>query len=179
MTTTDEDRKLKELMLYIAKKSEGDPTFGAVKLNKILWAADFIAYGKTGQAITGQEYFRLPNGPAPRKLKPVRGSMLAAKECAIQRRDHHGRQQQRMIALRDPDLSDFSGEHIAIVDEVLSRLHGRSAAEVSEWSHRFPGWKAAEDRETIPYSTIFVSSRKLTEREREYGGGLQATCGSG
>jgi hypothetical protein len=34
---TDGDERLAELLLFIAKKSEGDRRFGAVKLNKIIF----------------------------------------------------------------------------------------------------------------------------------------------
>ena len=40
--------KLKELILHIAKECCDDPTFGATKLNKILWWADFLFYRATG-----------------------------------------------------------------------------------------------------------------------------------
>ena len=34
--------KFRELILYIAQESEGDPNFGATKLNKILFFCDFL-----------------------------------------------------------------------------------------------------------------------------------------
>jgi len=37
------DRKFQELLLYVAARCEGAPTFGATKLNKILFFADFLA----------------------------------------------------------------------------------------------------------------------------------------
>ena len=46
--------KLRELMLYITQKSEGDPRFGKTKLLKILVEADFTFYARTGRSITGQ-----------------------------------------------------------------------------------------------------------------------------
>jgi hypothetical protein len=38
------DKRLGELMLYIAKKSQFDQNFGSTKLNKILFYADFVSY---------------------------------------------------------------------------------------------------------------------------------------
>ena len=68
-----EDARLRELILLICKGSEGDPRFGAVKLNKLLFYCDFSAYAKLGKSITGQEYLALPEGPALKKLKPFTG----------------------------------------------------------------------------------------------------------
>ena len=47
--------KFRELLVYVSKKCEDDPTFGAVKLNKILYYADFAAYRQGGKPITGAQ----------------------------------------------------------------------------------------------------------------------------
>lgn len=49
---TFDPAKFKALMLYAAEKSRGDPRFGAIKLNKILFFSDFLSYGLTGRAVT-------------------------------------------------------------------------------------------------------------------------------
>ena len=46
----DGSRLLGELILYIAERCAEDPIFGAVKLNKLLWRADFLAYARDGSA---------------------------------------------------------------------------------------------------------------------------------
>ena len=46
-----DDRKLAEMILLIAKRSEGDPAFGAVKLDKLLFHCDFSAYLTYGTPI--------------------------------------------------------------------------------------------------------------------------------
>lgn len=164
------EQKLAELMLYVARRSEGHSTFGAVKLNKLLWAADFTAYGRTGAAITGQEYFKLENGPAPRKLVPIRKQLLDSGDAAIQKvQTYSGNPQERLIALRDADLSCFTGEQIAIVDEIVERCKRWTGTDASLWSHEFPAWNAAALKETIPYETVFISNRRLTETELRHG----------
>lgn len=82
------DEKLKELILYLADRSNNDEKFGATKLNKLLFYADFLAYVYLGTSITGQEYQVLDQGPAPRRLVPVRESMKANEEIAIRTADY-------------------------------------------------------------------------------------------
>lgn len=65
------EEKLRELILYIAYKSKADPRCGAVKLNKLLYYADFTAYRLLGRSITGAEYQHLQEGPAPRRGLPA------------------------------------------------------------------------------------------------------------
>lgn len=174
----DTDQKLRELILHVARKCEEDPKFGATKLNKILFFADFWRYAETGKPITGQAYFRLDKGPAPRRLVPVRKDMERRGELATQTRRYFGHVQHRPVALRDPDLGCFSGAEIALVDEVIRRLWNLTAAEVSDLSHQFVGWEAFGDREDIPYETVFVSGRRLTRKELDYGRSLEASLGS-
>jgi len=163
------DKKLGELMLYIAERSECDPTFGAIKLNKILFYSDFIMYSKRRSSITGQEYMRLEQGPAPRRLLPVREELVREGWAAIKKVKYGAYNQDRLIALRAPDLSLFSGEEIAQVDDVISKLANRSGTQVSALSHLFVGWKAASFKETIPYATAFLSNRETTADEYERG----------
>src|ERR1039457_718351 len=66
------DRKLTELVLYVARLSEDDPNFGATKLNRVLAQIDFGYFREYGVPVTGQEYQHLNRGPGPRRLKPVR-----------------------------------------------------------------------------------------------------------
>ena len=163
-------KKFRELILYIARETEADPKCGKTKLYKILFYSDFWAYAKLGRSISGQEYQKLKNGPAPRRAYPEIKSMVAAHLCIWALRDYFGRQQQKLLALREPDLAEFTGEEIAIVQEVIRILGPFDASDVSDLSHRFIGWQLAEEGETIPYSTVALGApRPPTPSEVEYG----------
>jgi Protein of unknown function (DUF4065) len=162
------DRKLAELILYVSERCEQDQYFGATKLNKILFYADFLFFQKTGRSITGQEYRRLPNGPAPKRLVPVRQQLDDAGDLAVKERHINGLRQVRTLAIREPDLSGFDGDEIAMVDYVITKLWNETAAGASDLSHGLLGWKLAEDSETIPYETVFLSERKITREEADY-----------
>src|SRR5687767_12600991 len=80
----DREGKLEKLILYIAEACSDDLTFGAVKLNKILYRSEFTAYARCGEPITGLPYFRLPAGPAPQPLKRVRTRMERKHRIVVQ-----------------------------------------------------------------------------------------------
>jgi hypothetical protein len=170
MATKPKTKKFRELILYVARETEADPKCGKTKLYKILFYSDFWAYSKLGHSISGQEYQKLKNGPAPLRALPEIKEMLAAHLCAWATRDYFGRQQQKLLALREPDLSEFTGEEVAIVQEVIRILWHFDSAEVSDLSHRFIGWQLAAQGETIPYSTVALGTpRPPTAKEIEYG----------
>jgi hypothetical protein len=139
--------KLQELILYIAPRSEADRHFGANKLNKLLFYSDFLAYAETGRSITGATYERLEHGPAPRGLTATLEELKPA--CAEAERDYLGRKQRRIMALREPDLSELTGAEVALVDELVDRLRNHGEEVVGELADRFVGWQVAEVGEEI------------------------------
>lgn len=167
------DDKLKELILLIAEWSQADPKFGAIKLNKLLFHCDFSSYLTYGEPITGQEYFALPQGPAPRHLKPVTEKMKKKEELAYQEVPYFGLIQKRPIALRSANVGLFSPEEIKLIHQTIEKFWNLTATEISDQSHLFLGWKVAKERETIPYSTALVGRRSPTPQERKRGLQLQ------
>jgi Protein of unknown function (DUF4065) len=162
--------RLKELIVYIALRCQDDPAFGAIKLNKILFRADFQSYRQRGKPITGTAYFRLKHGPAPKAMKPVSDELHREDAVRTQRRFVGGHEQKRPIALRPANLEYFDGGDIAIVDEVITDLWGKSASAVSEQSHGVQ-WMTRADKDPIPYEAAFLSDEPVTaddiERARE------------
>jgi hypothetical protein len=160
------EEKFRELVLYVSQKCAFDPTFGATKLNKILFYSDFFAFAKSGAPITGAEYQRLRNGPAPRMLLPVRAKMIQEQILGIQEVPlKSGRIQKRTVGLRQPNLRIFTGDEIAMVDYIIEALSDCDAETVSDISHRMVGWQIALEGETIPYETVFLSNEPLSEAE--------------
>lgn len=159
------EERLRELILYIAQKCGDDPGFGATKLNKILWNADMCSYAQYGEPVTGLEYMKLPNGPAPRRLLPVKTLMLEKGEIVEQPRAVGRRTQNRIIPMREPNLTMFSGRDIAMVDNAVEFLWGKTAVEVSAMSHGV-AWRVAELQAGIPYEAAFLSDEGVTDYDR-------------
>jgi Protein of unknown function (DUF4065) len=171
-TRIPDDGKFKELVVFISQRCEGDPAFGATKLNKLLFYADFIAFLKTGKAITWHKYRRLENGPVPRRLVPIIRELETDGTIITVTRDHFGFQQKRTVARRDANLAAFSGEEIALVTKLIEEFWGQSAQSVSNESHEFIGWKIAEDGEDIPYEMALVRLEKPTPADMAVAEGL-------
>lgn len=135
-------RRFEELILLVARRCERDSTFGATKLNKLLFFADFAAYRKLGRSLTGADYQKLEHGPAPKQLLPTREALLERGDLFPITRDYFGKEQKRLIAGREPDVSGFSGEEIALVGEIIDSLRDLDAAAVTQLSHAFIRWRA-------------------------------------
>jgi hypothetical protein len=152
-----DEAKLTELLLYVAKRTQHDRTAGATKLNKYLYFADFAAMRRLGHAITGAEYQKLPQGPAPRRLVPVRAQLVGTGDARLEERtDAFGFVHQDLIPQREPRTELFSAEELEIVDEIIDELRDLSAKQASGLSHREAGWQLVGPGETIPYELAFV-----------------------
>src|SRR3972149_5377412 len=127
------DSKLRELVVLIATLSEGDKPFGKVKLNKLLFFSDFTAYRYFGKSITGHEYQKLPQGPAPRRLIKVVPSLATPPksdpDIIVRTQDYYGRDVQRPLALRSPDTSVFTFAELQLVSNLVKKWLGKSAKE--------------------------------------------------
>ena len=162
-------RKLRELVLYIAQTCQADPNFGMVKLNKVLFNADFGHYLRTGTSITGEEYIKWENGPIVRRMKPILRDAEADRDLDIEQVEVAPNYvQKRVVARREPDLSGFSKEEIAMVDQSIQALAGMTANQIIEYFHQYLGWQVADQGEVIPYQTVFFMKRLPTKDEAEY-----------
>jgi Antitoxin SocA-like, Panacea domain len=175
---TPKDKRLRELAIYISDKSSGDESFGATKLNKLLFYSDFLAYLNFGEPITGSDYFKLPNGPAPKRWLPIKESMVEQGDAKIKEEEFYGFPQQKLIPLRPANLKDFKAESLTLVDKIIALHKGKTAAEISNESHGFVGWQLACNKEVIPYQVARVSRRPLSDKELKHGKGLDTFASS-
>jgi Protein of unknown function (DUF4065) len=135
-----ENRKLKELILYIAKRMEEDQHVGRgrIKLAKLLWRSDFGAYWSLGESITEATYQADQFGTSPTD------EMLALRDLEGEGRlafQNEWDRQQIPVAIGQPaDLSLFSGEQIALVDDQLDRYRFVTAGAMVDEAHEFPAW---------------------------------------
>lgn len=156
-------QRFRELIIYISKRSENDPHYGATKLNKILYHSDFKAFERFGVPLTGAAYFRLPNGPAPRAMLPVRRELIAERAISLEKLVlSNGYEQHRIAALRNPVMEHFTADEIALVDEVIRELWPQNATEVSDASHDVR-WRVLQHKDNIPYEFAFLSDESATE----------------
>jgi hypothetical protein len=162
--------KFKELVLYIAEKSAEDPMFGATKLNKILFFADFLSFGLAGHSITGATYQRERNGPVPTELKPMEREIEKSEDGYFIHKRYFNLIQKRLIPKRAANRQRFSAEELDLINDVIQNLSGSNATDVSNLSHqRSRAWQIADEGEKIPYTAVFLSTRKASPSDIQRG----------
>ena len=170
-------KKFEELVLHIATRFKGDHAFGVVKLNKLLFFSDYKAYAELGKAITGADYIKLEHGPAPKPMYAIRDEMIERGEIEVERTSYHSYPLDRIIPRREPDLSLFSDEELALVDRVIESFSDDNATDLSNLTHQLPGWEVAAYYEVIPYEAVFLSNERATEEDKQWATEAVATHG--
>lgn len=158
-----------ELVLYISKKTEGDPDFGRTKLAKVLFYSDFTAYGEDGDSLTGATYEKWPHGPFPRELPATEQRLAGAMRARVERLERLEPRGEfdpnRLFALAEPDKALFEGWELYLVDTWISRIAKATAQRISDLSHDHPGWILVGEKEAIPYHSHFTSRRTPSRRD--------------
>jgi hypothetical protein len=163
--------KFKEMVLYFAIRSAAsrDEGFGMVKLNKLLYRADFEAYRTLGCSITGETYERQEFGPVARDLPIVLDELGQAGRLRWQQIPA-GPHVRHVPSVPDhdealPDPRVFSEDELNVMERTLDELATYGGKAASEWSHeQSAGWNlAGEDGNVIEYRTAFTSTAPLPD----------------
>lgn len=142
--------------MYVAKQCEGAKFFGAIKLNKILWKADFDSFSERGVPVTGREYRRQKLGPTLREMRPIQNEMLKDGAILIERRDFGDDIiEHRTIAIDSPDLSLFTDDDISYVDRAIQHYWEMTGTESSDESHGV-AWKTRANGDPMPYEAALL-----------------------
>jgi uncharacterized phage-associated protein len=155
--------KFEELIVYFSRRLGPEAALGRVKLAKLLMHSDFLAFRRLGRPITGATYEKWKHGHLPREFVRVEKDLIA--DGAIQQEEvaYYGKQLKHTTARRDPDMSGFSEDELAIIEGAI-RIYGHeSAAYLSDLAHQEPGWELAEWREVIPYETGLIGTERPPE----------------
>jgi hypothetical protein len=164
------DEKLRQLILYVANETKDDPRCGAVKFNKLLFYSEFTSYRLYGRTITGAEYQHLAEGPAPRRLLPLRDALLS--EGAIKMESLPspvGEPLQKMVAKSTPKHKALTSDDRNIVDNVIEFFWNLNGTEISDQSHKEFAWRLTDEGQTIAFRTAWLSAEPLNIDQIELG----------
>ncbi len=142
--------RLKNLLLHVL--GEMGETF-QTKMNKVLFYIDFLSYRERGMAISGLAYQALEFGPVPQRWDRV---YSAFDEVEEQLRLVQGQECLSLKAGAEADMSAFSEEELAVIDEVCEKFKDMTSRAISKLSHAERAWKEYVGKEdTIPFREAF------------------------
>jgi hypothetical protein len=168
MQSTVNETKFVELLVHAVHALSGQGRGMATKLNKLLYFCDFAHVRRPGDPITGFEYQKLPQGPAPRAMVPVRDRLLDDGTLTLRvENDAFGYNHHVYTTTRLADMTVFSDSERETIDNVVGELSSMSGRQVSDLSHEDAGWQMVDVGKTIPYATAYLGdTTELPDRLR-------------
>src|SRR5258708_2218633 len=76
--SSEDDRRFRAALLYVAEKGSMDPDFGLTKIYKALILGDILCMSTLGHTITKWKYLHFKQGPIPRNGHKIVDSLKAA-----------------------------------------------------------------------------------------------------
>ena len=154
--------RIKEAILYVASKCATARFFGAIKLNKIIWKADFNSYAARGVPVTGRAYKRRPLGPALQEMLPVHRSMRNEGLIRVENRDFGDDIiEDRTIPCVEPSFAYLRTEDFAFLDSAIRYYWEMTGGETSDESHGV-AWSTRKDNDPMPYELAYLSDEPLS-----------------
>lgn len=148
--------KLKQLILYVASKMSGADFFGKTKLNKVLYRADMACYRDLGVKLTDFKFQKNTMGPTLRAFLPITQEMALEGSFRWDSRSAGSFNEDRPVALAEPDLTVISAEECLRIDAEIERAWSLSGKQMSEEEHVTAAWFALQLGETIPPDLCYV-----------------------
>jgi Antitoxin SocA-like, Panacea domain len=159
--------RLRQMILYVAIRNMQAERFGLTKLNKIIWRADFESFAVRGRPVTGRAYQRLPQGPAPKEMRPLLNEMLREGAITLSETDFGDDIiERRPIAMVGPNLSNFSKDDIEFVEASIRHYWDKTGGETSDDSHGI-AWKTRGDKAIMYYELSYLSDEDLSAQKKD------------
>lgn len=168
--------RLREAILFVAIESKEAEYLGLIKLNKILWRADFEAFARRGLPVTGRQYQRLERGPAPVEMKPVIDEMLRDGLLRLEPHRIIDYDEKRPIAQAEPNLRFFSQDDLDFLRASVGHYWNKTGREASDESHGL-AWKTRQNGDLMPYNSAYFSDAPINARALEQLKALAAKFG--
>jgi len=166
--------KFKALVHQIVESCEDPHKLGAVRLNKICWYSDTLAYRIHGKSITAETYVKRKRGPVPKTILATVRELEKEKKIHVREHEYLPSKRIRLFTSMegtDPKaLTDDEHHILKFVMDVVCNHH--TAASISDLSHDAI-WEAANDGEEIPMcATLVADAAPLTPKAAKWAQGM-------
>ncbi len=163
-----DDLKLKCTVHYVIARC--DPVkLGATKLNKVLWFADVIYYGRHGRTITGSDsYVKQQFGPVQKNMLGVLADLKQEGKIIERPAATPVGFRREYIWVKEPDLTPFKADEIDVLNEVMEWIcDDESAKSISDKSHDAL-WDETEIGAPMPIGAGAVVPAEITPEAVEW-----------
>ena len=159
------ERKFREVLLYVLNKVGARPNIGETVLYKLLYFIDFDFYEKYEEQLMGMTYKHEKYGPVPIEFSTIVQAMIEDGEIAKITTAYFENLQKKYLPLRKHKVDCISSRERELIDNVLFRLADKDATQISNYSHEDVPWMCTDSGEIIDYESVFYRTSKYSMRD--------------
>ena len=141
-------KRQKSTMLHFIQ-SINNKFLGKTKLMKLLYYLDYEWIQKKDVSITGDIYIAMPYGPVPKRAEACLKQLAKEGVIRIEKIKSGNYDQERYLAIKDPDYALFSREEMDHLNEIAKRFEFWTAKQMSDLSHEDWPWQSTPLGEEI------------------------------
>jgi uncharacterized phage-associated protein/DNA-binding transcriptional regulator YiaG len=163
--TVPNQEKFAEMVLYFFQHCQH---LYLVRLNKLLFYADFLHYCSTGRSLSGYRYQAIPHGPVPERYEMHFGLLidegLLTRAIDPSRKNSYNGQPVLNYSPKRPARPDaFSPAEWATLETVRQQLGRKSREDIVKLSHEESAWIDNEqEQKPISYQQYAFQLKALT-----------------
>jgi len=158
--------KFKEAVHYIISKTDSSrfSNVGKKVLYKLLYFNDFNYYELTELKMTGETYYKLEHGPAPRHFDQAIKDLKHDGLIVEKQVNYFGHKQTRYFSLQPPKITCISVPELQQIDDTLNRYSSMNGSQIEALSHKDIPWMAEELQQPLDYDMVFYRSAEMSVR---------------
>ena len=141
--TTYDPQKQQTMILYYVG-SINNKFLGKTKLMKLLYYNDYEWIQQKGISMSGDTYLAMPYGPIPKHAQQALQQLEKKGVLRVEMTKLADYDQERYLALQDPDLSCFSRQEIEHLNEIARRFEFWTAKQMSDLTHEDWPWLSTQ-----------------------------------
>lgn len=159
--------KFAKTVHYVCERADTQK-LGHIKLNKILWYADTIAYRTTGKSITSEKYVKRQYGPVPKNILKTLRRLEGSGKIRIREAATPGKSRE-FVSLSDADVKPFNQGELDIIDSVLTEIcDNHTATSASDMSHSIVRDVAELGSEIPVFAVLAEHSGVVTKEDQKW-----------
>ncbi len=158
--------KAEAAYLYIVKHEQQNPNFGKTLFYKMLYFSDFDHYERFEKSITGSDYRKIENGPAPCIFDKIVASLKEKGYVKQFSNNVGGMRQIRYMLLKEPEFSGLASDEFNQLKMSMKKLEGMTAKQVSSYSHEDMPYKSTKMKDLIDYELVFYRNPQYSVSSR-------------
>lgn len=146
------EKKYKNLILYLSKNVGSGSVWGKKKMYKLLYYIDFDFFEKYEKPITGDIYHKLQMGPAPSYFDAIAFELHKEGKLEISKGKTGIGLNDAVVykALVEPELSVFTEEERKMIDRVIKLYGDKSGNQLETLTHKEAPYLAVNEGEEMP-----------------------------